>query len=549
MRPRLRHTSGPVVLALGMLGCGGGEAGPTEPSASPSVACSRPAPAAAGIPELLPPEADCVSIDLAQANYALAWFDTRYVEASRTMPETVVPGLPDPTVTVRATRDPGTIRTLRVRAPRERVEPGDWIRLSSIAEEGDPDDLEDADDPDDPEAGPAARAPSDACHPAPGYRVFCREAPWREGDTLTIPAPFGRFVEGVPRPAEILLVRGPFAFAVSRDLDEAARHRLEPLLVELALVGRVRVLPFLRRAFVDRPVRTSSGSRQILVDIVFDEEPVCLCGVAVGHLVDGEPVAGISMRITDGPEFQAHRIGLFAHELSHVWQHAYDAGRVADPAVNVAPTTHWGREGGADFVRQEILRGLAAEPLDPNRDATLLSEDPFLDRWIRDLGSATGHIRDGYRQTAGLLRHFFVRAVEGSESYDAALRAVLLGASDGWFAPTDPGVGGEGLEARLRAAWPSFDPVRGVLEYALANAVDDRTSNEGLQNTAILEAWRPSPGSRFTPAATIFPRDAASISSPAGSVGYVWFAHSGPPVSLRFEADVEGVRWMIIRFR
>ena len=74
-----------------------------------------------------------------------------------------------------------------------------------------------------------------------------------------------------PRVAEILVVRDPFVFAVRRDLDTEERGRLRPILARLAAVGRARILPLLREAYIDRDVYTSAGSRQILIDTSFDE--------------------------------------------------------------------------------------------------------------------------------------------------------------------------------------------------------------------------------------------------------------------------------------
>jgi len=298
---------------------------------------------------------------------------------------------------------------------------------------------------------------------------------------------------------------------------------------------------------VDLPVHTSTGSQQLLVDIVLDQIPVCVCGVAVGDVIDGIGVAGVSLRFPDGPAFTADRVGLFAHELAHVWQLAHEAGRSSDPSVP-PPTTTWALEGGADLVRQEILRDLSLQPLAGNRDANEPATNIYLDRLLRNLRVANGRIRDGYGQTAGFLRHLFLDATRAGALYESALTAVLLGALEGWHRSTNPIHSGDGLTGRLSAIVPGFDPTAAVLTYALANAADDRTANGGLQNHSVLESWRESPGSTFVPAAELGGPGGVTMSREPGSVGYVYVEHDGAPMSLSLEADIAEVRWMMVRF-
>lgn len=544
--PRLRRPLGRTTLlfALLPLAC---DAGPTEPPVA--LTCTLSAPFEIGSPVLLPTGSNCVFLSAGRARYALAYFDARFVESARTEHEAFSPELGDFAVTVGAAGNGqyvDAVRAVRTRTAGRPQGPGDdWVRLTpAAASDGDQAPAAGSSDEADGLAGT-----STPCDVDPGLELFCRDRPWRVGDAVTFPVPFGLLIHDTPREAEILVVRGPFAFAVRKDLGEAERAQLRPILARLALVGETRILPLLRRSLIDRNVYTSAGSRQILIDTSFDQDAVCVCGVAVGTYAQGASVSGISIRVPGGPEFEAHRTGLFAHELTHVWQHAFDTERVHDPNVAVAPDTRWAVEGGADFVRQEILRSLAAEPLDGNRDASTRFANPFLDRLIRDLGVASGRIRRGYGQTAGMLRHLFVRALDGETGYDEALQSIMRGSLEGWFGSPDGLVTGIGMAQRLRSVEGEFEPTRALLEYAIANAVDDRTPNEDLRNPAVLEAWRESAGSRFIPAAEIGSvGPGARVKQPSGSLGYVYVRHVGGPAVLRLAADVEGVRWMVVRF-
>ncbi len=523
--PRYSDRRGPVILVLGAVGCGSGDTSLTEPVPPLSLGCAVAAPSEIGAASLLPPAGDCLALGTARAGYALAHFDARFVEASRTRVESAVDGPDRYVVTVRRGADPVRPVASRVPTPVPDLFRDHLVRTSA--------------------AGAGA---ADECAFGPGFEVFCRTRPWSEGDTLTVPAPFGLFIDEAPRRVRIALVRGPFAFAAPIDLDDAGRERLRPLLRRLADVGTDRILPLVRHGLGERSVYTATGARQILVDVFADESPVCICGVAVGHFAGRAGVAGISIRFPIGPEFEADRIGLFAHELTHMWQHAHEVHRSAQPGSAYAPTTRWALEGGADLIRQEIMRGLAAEPLGSNLDPDTPAATSYLDRLLRNLRVASGRIRHGYGQTAGLLRHLYLEAAVGQGRYDAALAAVLQGSLEGWFGSPDPTFAGPGLSARLGEIVPGFEPVDAVLRYALANAVDDRTTRPSLQNRTVRDAWRKSAGSNFVPAVELTGPGGVTLSGEAGSVGYLYLEHDGVPARLALEADVEGVRWMIVRF-
>lgn len=555
--------AGPVILLGGLLGCGG-DAGATDPVPASVTECGLAAPLEIGVPVRLPPDAHCLSLGTSPGKFALAFFDSRSLQESRLTPEIVQATASDATygISVQAGGNGAAARVRPSSPVRRSAAPArdpDVVPFRDIVARSSPDTRA-------PDARAPSRAPSDGAGPLrlqragtreecgrlEGFDVFCREAPWSVGDTLTVPAQFRGFIDEQAALRKILYVRGPFAFAGSPGIGAAQAVSLRPYLDQLADVGTHRILPLLRHALLDRPVYTADGARQILVDVVFDEQAVCVCGVAVGHTVDGSGVAGIGIRIPLGDAFEADRIGLFAHELTHVWQLAHEVERSADPTLP-PPTTSWALEGGADLVKQEILRGLAAEPLAPNLDADAAAGDPFTQRWLRNLRAATGDIRAGYGETAGLLRYLYVQTAVVHGRFDQALPAVLRGSLEGWYASADPAFGGPGLGARLGEIVEGFDPVESVLAYALANAVDDRTANRRLQNHAVREAWRESAGSRFVPAATIRGHDGfTTVRLNVGAVGYVVVDHPGAFLPkherLDFGSDADGVRWMVTRF-
>lgn len=547
--------AGPVILLGGLLGCGG-DAGPTDPVQASVAECGLAAPLDVGVPSLLPPDADCLALGTAPGKFALAFFDSRSLTESRLTPGTVQAGASDPTfgVSVQAGGRGAASRGRRPAAVERPTAPARdpdvvpfrdavaWPAADPEAPRG---------DGSDPIRFGAAGA-REACGRFEGFDVFCRQTPWSVGDTLTVPAQLRGFIDERAALRKVVYVRGPFAFTGAPGIGAAQALALRPYLDRLADVGTRRIVPLLRHSLLDRPVYTADGARQILVDVVFDEQAVCICGVAVGHTVEGRGVAGIGIRIPLGDEFEAGRIGLFAHELTHVWQLAHEVDRSADPSLP-PPTASWALEGGADLVKQEILRGLAAEPLAPNLDADAAPGDPFTQRWLRNLRAATGDIRAGYGETAGLLRYLYVQTAVVHGRFDRALPAVLRGSLEGWYPSPDPVFPGPGLGERLGAIVEGFDPVEAILAYALANAVDDRTANKRLQNHAVREAWRESAGSRFVPAATIRGHEGfTDVRLNAGAVGYVVIDHPGAFVRqherLDFGSDAEGVRWMVTRF-
>lgn len=513
------------------------------------------APLELGATLLVPREVPCISLEGRPGGYAVGFFDSHFLEASRDAPEAALaPAHESFAVTLRLSQtgtQQGGQGVAGSAVPDFRPEsPGKASIPASAATRrgpaggagGHPDGGLDGDLVRFSTSGAGASP----CYNGPGYDIFCRERPWEVGDTLTIPAVFGRFIEEKPRSATILLVHGPFAFAVPRSLKEPARQRLEPLLETLAKVGLLRIVPLLRRSILDEPAFTSPGSRQILVDVQFDEIAICVCGVTVGEVSSGEGVAGVSIRLPDGAEFEADRVGLFAHELTHVWQHLYQVRRT-NGSTRELPTV-WALEGGADLIRQEILRELARRPLAGNHDATERATNIYLDRFFRSLRVAEGDIRAGYGESAGLLRHFFLEASRVGVPYEDALGAVLLGSLEGWFPSTRPQAPGDGLAGRLGLLLPGFEPAEEVLSYALANAADDRTSIPGLQNRSILETWRESHASSFTPEATLDGSGTIRIDREAGAVGYVYVRNTGTPSRLEVHGENGAVRWMVVRF-
>lgn len=522
-----------AVALLPSLGGCGEVPSVTDPPALAARACAI-APADIGAPRMLSPGTSCVTLGVDPASYAVAFFDGRYVDAARSSPESLAPERDTFFVTVRAGTNVGA-PPAPSRAPLEprRIGPDRAVGLDG-GREGDG-------------VVRLSRAASGggACADAPGAGIFCRPGPWSVGDTLTLPAAFGRFTGGKPRPVKVFATRGPFVFTVTRSLREPERLRLSPVLESLGKVGVLRILPLLERSLLDRPVYTSAGAQQLVVDVVFDQVAVCVCGVAVGDVIEGVGVAGVSLRFPEGARFAADRVGLFAHELAHVWQLAYEADRAPDGGT---PATAWALEGGADLVRQEILRDLSLQPLAGNRDASVPPTNVYLDRLYRNLRAANGRIRAGYGQTAGFLRHLFLEATRAGALYEPALSAVLRGALEGWYRSADPATGGAGLEGRMGAILDGFDPAEAVLAYALANAADDRTENDGLQNHSVLESWRESEGSTFVPAAEIRGAGGVTVSREAGSVGYVYVTNEGGPTSLSLETDIPEMRWMVVRF-
>jgi hypothetical protein len=512
-------------------GCGESPTDPLPTRLAPGCAATHTVALQPGEGHLLP-AADSLCVELVGgARYALAFVDASSIEAGRTGPEP--DHLPTDSFTVRARWLPGA-RVPATTGAAERVGlRGEGPRVAA--------------NPFGPSTGFVDHLLSSAASCAHPDEVWCRESPYAVGDHLHVT---GGSTEGE---AVVTDVIGPLVMA-HWVRERAAMAPTDARLREVLHEARDYVLPLLRSTFRDELVTTSAGSGQLVVIVQegsrstaqsrpADTGSATLVRLSINPRVD--PTVGA---VVD--------LAILVHELAHAWQFRH---LFAEAGTDQLWVPFWGIEGGADLVANEYLRSRQGVGLEPNAPAIPqgLLEDPMDVYWQR-LHQGNGDIRDGYGQTEPLLRDLLVRLVRSGVPWDTALREVSRGATEGWFghnatAWRAPGLAGR-VETHLGEDW---DPVAGVLTYALSVALDDRSGGTEFFDATTLEAWRPVGSKGWAPDGQVA-GGLVERARKAGSVGYMLVA--GPTddaarLMLSFEGSSApvpwnpptNVRWMIAR--
>lgn len=457
-------------------------------------------------------EARCFSLSASGAEYVLAGFDARAVEASAKGP--FAGGLSEPSYTIGD--GAGAARNLVASDGKAAALPGD-LRLNTSA------------------------APGDA---------YARATPWVAGERFSVRPMVGTGTV----PAKVVKVAGRYVLAViESDADGAGRmlEQAETALEFLAAQGT----PVLRQTLGEAAPVTSPGSGQLLIlAAAWNPEQ------GAGATWTQEDAAGARSMVWlntnlrpgrgDGYEMYDHasyRLKVLAHELAHAWQVQYLRG--AHGASHSAPgSAAWSIEGGADFVAMDLVRrylgvGLTAnwawqDHLDPRESGVIYALEP---------ADARGRLPWGYYDAASLLRDLQVRLMNAGLSADAAMAEVARGAVEGWYGDDGEGGACHGLVERVRthlgAAW---DPAEAVLTWTLTQAADDRTGNRALNNPVYRKVGDRGAAYGWKPSAEVKAGRVGSSSFTQVSGGSFFVQVTGAG-TVSAASNTPGVRWMIAR--
>ena len=403
----------------------------------------------------------------ADAEYVLAYFDTRGVESARSFPE-------DPSLDYRLFELSVLDESVPLRAPVERVGPAG----AGVAD-------------------PGSGATGDVVLPSPegplravGYDDLWteRKTPWAVGDTFAIWGGDGKLSPGV-----IFLTRGRFAVGwLARDSLYRIPARVRDLEAALDSFTRNQA-GFLGRVFgVDWPV-TTSGSDQVLV-LVGDFFAPGLMMPGTG-LVDRGSYVAVDPAVAESP--LSDPLYFSAYTLFHEMAHAYQDRHMMKQCVAAGDcggdmwSYRWAVEGGADFLTQQMMRVEIGYTLGGNYplDGPVARSMGGTIYWGQDLTPHYG-FSEGYGSASWLMTDLMHRAIAAGSSYEDAIGAIAIGALEGWF-----GNGREvtrtGLANRMRSIFgPGWEPAPAALQALLALGADDRATSADLQVPYVLEAWR-----------------------------------------------------------
>jgi hypothetical protein len=511
-----------LTAAAGLAACGGSSASsPVEVAGAPACTAAASVSLAAGQTQVLSAqEAGCFRLAAADgAEYALAGYDARALEASRTGQSAT---LADPQYTIAdATHGPARSYAAAGTSTTGAAAPAHGRQLQSAEV-----------DPNEP---------------------FARQAPWRQGERFAV-----KPLEGSePVQARVVRVIGPFALAVV-ERDEAGAPRVLEQAGEALEFLAQRGIPLLQSTFAPGVPTTSAGSGQLLVLATAwnpDQGAAATWTRTDGAGVHSFVWLNLNLRpgVRAGFEMFDHasyRVKVLGHELTHAWQAAW-LHQVHGGAGHAAPA--WSVEGGADFVAMDLVRrylgvGLGAnwrwtEHLQPEKASVVFALEPV---------DARGRLTWGYYDASSLLRDLQARLVAAGVPADAALAEVSRGAVEGWHGGDGDGGACAGLVERLRARLGSaWDPAAAVLLWTASQAADDRTSNPALANPTYYQVGDEDARYGWKPAAEVRAGagQGAAVSQVAGGSFYVRIRGARSESTLSATSSAPDARWMIVRIR
>lgn len=445
--------------------------------------------------------------------YALAYLDTRAIDASRTARE-----LPLDTfeVTVRDLEGPASALT-RLRPPSAPA----WAEILEA-----PDYL-----------------PTVATAPTPNAPAL-RDRPWTANESFV----FYDRLRDADRPARVLRVYDDWlVFAALEGTPDAVAAGMAARMDTAFARFREHGLPALRALFVQTLPTTSAGSGQLLV--LADPILQGASGIAAGETAGGEAYSWIAL-LASASWTATGLAGLVQHEVAHTFQRQYihSTRLPGAPVVPASGAARWGVEGGASVAQVEMMRrwgGIA--PLS-NFDWRAASPQAEV-RYYGLFAAPGGSLTDGYGPAASFILDLAARRAKRGEGYEAALSAVLRGSIEGWYGHGWDTRVRDGLVARMRARFgDGWDPAEGLLTWMLSQAVDDRTESGTFQDFNYLDVSEPGPGTGrgWFPDAEVAMGEGGrfEVRRAYGSPGFFRITGGG---ALHLSGGVAGVRWMIVR--
>ncbi|HET7232738.1 MAG TPA: hypothetical protein VFJ16_22190 [Longimicrobium sp.] len=439
--------------------------------------------------------------------YALAYVDTRPIEASRAAQEPAAgEGF---SITVGAA---GNTRGTRFLANRKPPQPSDVREVAFDHDDG-----------------------NDATN---------RATPWTPGETFRMVD----LLQDSTRPAVVHRVYD--GWLVIASFTDKPDPRLQGMLQNLdtAWPGvRQTGIPLLRKLLSDSLPITSGGSRQLL--IVVRGDMTGAAGLAFGQSDGARTLTQIALLPYDNPANATFVGNLLFHEVTHAFQRQYiGATRPAGgPPTVHAGAARWAIEGGATLMQAELARRLAGIGWAANWDFRN-AQSPGQQFYTRFALTGPGAFVLGYSTPAGFMRDLAERRVRHGEAVDDALAAVMRGAIEGWFGHGPTNTDRTGLTARMKAfLGADWEPGDAMLTWTLSHAADDRTSSSTFQDAGFLRVWDSADAGAWTAAAVVQPgAPPVTLSQDRESTGFLELAGGG---TYALGSSVEGVRWMIVRVR
>jgi hypothetical protein len=375
--------------------------------------------------------------------------------------------------------------------------------------------------------------------------------PWTLNEGFEIQDPYLAAI----RPLRVLRIYdGRFVFAWDERGDSARLGTFLPQLDSAFPVVSQWAFPLLRRTFADVPPTTSPGSGQYLIILsdTLTRNGESDRGASWGASLGDTTCTWTYIQVATQTTYVV-LASLLAHEIAHSYQRIYlDATRPAG-AMPGWGASLWGEEGGANLISYEMTRRYAGIALDANYDWRNPGPTPAEQWYASRAQPGYGQFTDGYDDAMGFLRDLVLRRMGSGESVDDAVRAVSLGAIEGWY-----GYDGvshrtgmtKRMQDRLGNAW---QPSSAMLEWTLSHAADDRTPSPAFQDRASLRiwdipadqeyGWRPDTSVSSAAGGT------ALVTRRYGSPGFSYLLDDGGGVLFAISSQTATLEWQLVRVK
>jgi len=375
--------------------------------------------------------------------------------------------------------------------------------------------------------------------------------PWTLNEGFEIQDPYLSAI----RPLRVLRIyEGGFVFAWDEQGDTTRLGTFLPQLDSAFPVVSQWAFPLLRRTFANALPTTSprSGQYLIILSDTLTQGDQAFRGMVWGTTLGDTTCTWAYVQVATQATYVV-LASLLAHEIAHSYQRMYlDATRPAG-AIPGWGASLWGEEGGANLISYEMTRRYADIALDANYDWRNPGSTPAEQQYASRAQPGYGELTDGYDDAMGFLRDLVLRRMGSGESVDDAVRAVSLGAIEGWYG-YDGVAHRAGMAKRMRerlgGAW---QPSSALLEWTLSHAADDRTPSPAFQDRASLRiwdlpadqeyGWRPDTAINSAAGGTTL------VTRRYGSPGFSYLVDDGGGVLFAISSQTATLEWQLVRVK
>jgi hypothetical protein len=243
-----------------------------------------------------------------------------------------------------------------------------------------------------------------------------------------------------------------------------------------------------------------------------------------------------------------------AHELAHIYQFAHTFTLCSQLGIcQAVPRSHWGFEGGAEYLAQESMRLAKGVPETANQETPLFLYGSFAYFACCTPFGSGATFGEGYAGASWFIRDLVGRVEAAGLDFTSAVGVVSRGAVEGWYGRLFPSGGtwpGGGLSARLEPyLGVGWDVVGTYVHAAASLALDDRVpAASGFSIPATRDSWQ---DLTLGPEARVTAGSGERVSAQSFGTGFAWALLDDQNLggAYDFSTGVPDVQWLVVRIR